>query len=243
MTKVMTKMLDGKTALVTGGTRGIGAAIADRLHDDGATVTVTGTRPHGVVPEDCNYLSIDFSDAAKTEAFSKRVAGMGFDILVNNAGINIIAPFAEIEYADFEKIQHVNVTAPFLLCKAVVPDMTKKGWGRIVNISSIWGTISKEHRAAYSASKFALDGMTAALSAEVACKGILANCVAPGFVDTKLTRRVLGEKGMREIAQQVPIKRLGQPSEIAALVSWLVSPENTYISGQNIVIDGGFTRV
>ena len=109
--------------------------------------------------------------------------------------------------------------------------------------TSIFATISKERRGAYSASKFALDGMTAALAAEAAADGVLANCVAPGFIDTDLTRRVLGPKGMAEMAARIPARRLGKPAEIAAFVAWLASPENTYISGQQLVIDGGFSRV
>jgi len=112
-----------------------------------------------------------------------------------------------------------------------------------VNITSIFGHITKEYRAPYSTSKFGLDGMTAALSAEVAEFGILANCVGPGFIDTELTRTVLGEKGMNELRKRIPIKRLGKPEEVAKLVLWLVSAENTYLTGQNIMIDGGFSRV
>ena len=121
--------------------------------------------------------------------------------------------------------------------------MRKKGWGRIVNVTSIFGVISKELRGAYSASKFGLDGLTAALAAEAAADGVLANCVAPGFIDTDLTRRVLGPRGMAEMAKRIPARRLGKPAEIAALVAWLAGPENTYLSGQQVVIDGGFSRV
>ena len=121
--------------------------------------------------------------------------------------------------------------------------MRQKSWGRIVNMSSILGKISKAGRGAYSASKFALDGMTAALAAEVACYGILSNCVAPGFIETDLTRQILGQEQMDVLAQQIPMKRLGQPEEIARFVLWLASAENTYLSGQNIAVDGGFTRV
>lgn len=117
-----------------------------------------------------------------------------------------------------------------------------RGFGRIVTLSSIWGHISKAGRASYSASKFGVDGMTAALAAEVAADGILANCVAPGFIDTELTRRVLGEDGIAELIQKVPAGRLGRPQDVANLIAWLVSRENAYVSGQNIVIDGGFTR-
>lgn len=232
-----------RKALVTGGTQGIGRAIAERLCADGLDVTVTGVSPDGAGPKACAYLAVDFADTAQTEAFAARVGQAGFSILVNNAGINKISPFAEIAPEDFERIQKINVTAPFRLIKAVLPHMQAEGWGRIITISSIWGRISKAQRGAYSTSKFAVDGMTAALAAEVAGQGILANCVAPGFIDTELTRTVLGEQGIAELVKQVPAGRLGRPQEIAALVSWLVGDENTFISGQNIVIDGGFTRV
>ena len=121
--------------------------------------------------------------------------------------------------------------------------MKEKNWGRIVNISSIWGKISKAHRASYSASKFALDGLTASLAAEFARNGILANCVSPGFTDTELTSQTLGKKGIEEILKTVPIGRMAKPEEIANLVLWLGSDKNEYVSGQNISIDGGFTRV
>lgn len=238
-------MSDARLALVTGGTRGIGAAIADRLRADGARVIVTGTRDESQseVPEGCEYRRVDFSDPVGTAAFVAEAAGLGADILVNNAGINRIAPFAEVDPADFDRILAVNTRAPFLLCRAVLGGMRARGWGRIVNVSSIFGIVSRAQRASYSSSKFALDGMTAALAAEVAPEGILANCVSPGFIDTELTRSVLGEEGIRALVATVPVGRLGRPEEVAALVAWLAGPQNTFISGQNIVIDGGFTRV
>lgn len=239
----MTGSLAGRLALVTGATRGIGHAVATRLLAEGARVVGTGTSASGSVPRGCEYLRADLADPASTSALAERVSALAPDILVNNAGINKIAPFAEIDPDDFRRLQAVNVTAPFMLCRAVVPAMKAKSWGRIVNISSIWGKISKEQRASYSATKFALDGLTAALAAEVAQYGILANCIAPGFIDTELTRKVLGESGIAELVAKVPARRLGRPQEIAAFVAWLAGPENTYISGQNIAIDGGFTRV
>jgi NAD(P)-dependent dehydrogenase (short-subunit alcohol dehydrogenase family) len=235
--------LTGRRALVTGGTRGIGFAIAERLVRDGAAVTITGREAGGGGPAGSEFVSIDFTNLGATQAFAKVMGGRAFDILVNNAGINKIAPFAEIADEDFLRIQQVNVMAPMLLCKAVVPGMAQRGWGRIVNLSSIWGKVTKAWRGPYSASKFAIDGMTAALAAEVASQGVLANCVAPGVIDTELTRKVLGEDGIRQLTDGIPAKRMGKPEEIAALVAWLCGPENTYISGQNIAIDGGFTRV
>ena len=239
----MTQNFKGKTALVTGATRGIGRAIAERLVGHGARVIITGTKKKGCPPEGCEYRAVDFTDLVATQTFVNEVAGWEVDILINNAGTNKISSFTEVSLNDFMRIQQVNLVAPFLLCKAVIPNMKSKHWGRIVNISSIWGKISKEQRAAYSASKFGLDGMTAALAAEVAQHGILANCVAPGFINTELTRSILGDAGMKAIAAGIPVKRLGTPEEIAAFVVWLSGPENTYISGQNIAVDGGFTRV
>ena len=220
-----------RRALVTGATRGIGRAVAERLERDGMEVTAVGT------------AEVDFSDRAATEAYAAELAQKGIDVLVNNAGINKISAFEQIDPDDFDRIHEVNVRAPFLLCRAVVPGMRARGYGRIVNISSVFGVITKEQRASYSTSKFGLDGMTAALASEVAEDGVLANCVAPGFVATDMTREVLGEDGMAELAARVPIRRLAQPEEIASLVAWLASEENTYLTGQNVVIDGGFTRI
>lgn len=232
-----------RSALVTGATRGIGRAIAERLVSDGVHVTGTGTSKDGKVPEGCAYRAVDFSDEKATSAFADEVANEKFDILVNNAGINKISPFADINPEDFNLIQRINVTAPFLLCRAIVPGMRARGYGRIVNISSIWGKIAKAHRGPYAASKFALDGMTVALAAEVAGDGVLANCVAPGFIDTELTCTILDDDTRAELAAQVPIGRFGTAEEIASFVVWLAGPENTYICGQNIAIDGGFARV
>ena len=235
--------LESKFAIVTGATRGIGLAIARAFRDAGARVLITGTKTTSTVPDDFEYYAVDFCCEKSTESFVTYLSEQQPDILINNAGINVIDSFQDISIDDFNRIQQVNVHAPFLLCRDVIPGMRQKSWGRIVNMSSILGKISKAGRGAYSASKFALDGMTAALAAEVACYGILANCVAPGFIETDLTRQILGQEQMDVLAQQIPMKRLGQPEEIARFVLWLASAENTYLSGQNIAVDGGFTRV
>ncbi len=235
--------LQGKKAVVTGATRGIGSAIAAELRACGAYVVSTGTREVGSDFGPCHeYVQADFARLDDILACAGRVRQIKPDILINNAGINKIGPFLDISLEDFLRIQQVNVTAPFALCQAALPEMKRKGWGRIVNISSIWGKISKEFRAPYSTSKFALDGMTLALAIEHATDGILANCIAPGFTDTELTRSVLGESQIGQIVAAVPIRRMASVNEIARFVTWLASPENTYITGQNIAIDGGFTR-
>ncbi len=239
----MTRPLQGKSALVTGATRGIGRAIAERLVAEGAEVMATGTRRGGNVPRGCTYVRADFTDEDEPEKLAELVAQAAPDIIVNNAGINRIAPFDEILAEDFQAIQKVNLFTPFLLCRAALPAMKEKGWGRIVNIGSVWGKVGKELRASYSASKFGLSGMTAALAAEVAEYGILANCVAPGVIETDLTRTVLDAAQLEALIADVPAGRLGSPQEVAALVAWLAGPENKFVTGQNIAIDGGMTRV
>ena len=230
-------------AVVTGATRGIGYAIAERLLKDGLEVIVTGTKKNGKYPAGSSYYQVDFLDEDSTNKFINFLKKQQINILVNNAGINKISEFSSIDINDFDRILRINLRAPFQICQAVIPYMEKIKWGRIVNLTSVFGNISKEYRAAYSSSKFGLDGMTVALAAEVSEKGILANSVGPGVIDTDMTREVLGDSGINKLKGQIPMKRLGQVSEIASLVSWLVSNENTYMTGQNLMIDGGFTRV
>ena len=235
--------LTGRSALVTGGTRGIGWTIAERLLADGAEVTVTGTLAGGGGPVGSQYKAVNFTDDDATEAFADEVGANPPDILINNAGLNRNAPAAEIDMADFDDIHRINLRAPVRLIRAVLPGMCDRGWGRIVNLCSIWSKVARPGRGSYAASKFGLDGFTAAVAAEVACDGVLVNAISPGFIDTELTRKTVSPEQLEKLLADVPAGRLGQPEEIAAFVAWLVSPENTYISGQNIAIDGGFTRV
>jgi NAD(P)-dependent dehydrogenase (short-subunit alcohol dehydrogenase family) len=243
MTSPSALILKDKKVFVTGATRGIGRAIADAFQAKGAWVIGTGTGEAKGAITPCNeYYSADFTSIDQVRACADFVRRAEPDVLVNNAGINRNAPFVEIDPDDFRSIQQVNVFAPFLLCQAAIPSMKRKGWGRIVNVSSIWGKISMASRASYSASKFALDGMTVALAAEHTADGVLANTIAPGFIDTELSR-VVGNAELRTLVSKVPANRLGQVEEVARLVLWLGSEENTFVSGQNIAIDGGFTRV
>jgi NAD(P)-dependent dehydrogenase (short-subunit alcohol dehydrogenase family) len=236
--------MEGKTVVVTGASRGIGDEIARSFFKRGARVIGTRTAASVESTSVCSdWLVADFSDIAQIHSCAREIKKICPDVLINNAGINKIDQFTNIDPEDFLRIHQVNTFAPFMFCQAVVPAMKSRAWGRIVNISSIWGKIGKEYRASYAASKFALDGITIALAAEHSKNGILANCVAPGFTDTELTRRVLGEDGVKQLTANVPAQRMASSQEIAEFVAWLGSDENSYITGQNIAIDGGFTRV
>lgn len=233
-----------KKVFITGASRGIGRGLAQGFRAEGAWVVGTRTGKQSESDDSCDeWFCADFSDADQIACCADFMRESQPDVLVNNAGINKNAPFVDIEPEDFRSIQQVNVLAPFMLCQAAIPSMKRKGWGRIVNVSSIWGKISMAHRASYSASKFALDGLTVALAAEHSADGIIANSIAPGFIDTDLTHRMLGDAGIQALVSKVPAKRLGRVEEIARLVLWLASEENTFVAGQNIAIDGGFTRV
>lgn len=228
-------------ALVTGGTRGIGAAIAHALGAGGFDVTITGTSPGGSPPAGMTYLDVDFSDRTAGERFAARAAAEGYAVLVNNAGINKIGPIEAYELSDVTRVLDVNFLGAYMLCKALVPGMRARKFGRIVNITSIWAVVGKEQRTAYAASKHALYGLTRALALEVAADNVLVNCVAPGVVDTELTRRVLGEAGINRLIAQVPMGRLARPDEVAEYVAFLCGEKNTFMTGQTLVVDGGFT--
>lgn len=228
---------------MTGGNRGLGEAIARALGDAGCEVLIVTSSEESLVGSPYQGFAANLSSLEETLDLAVAVAGQSIDILVNNAGINRIAPFADIELADFQAVHDINLRAPMLLCQAVLGHMRDSGWGRIVNVASIWAEVSREQRASYSASKSGLVGLTRALAAEVARDGILANCVSPGVIDSSLTRTVLGAEGIARIQNEIPIGRLGRPEEVAALVAFLASEQNTYISGQAILIDGGFASV
>ena len=226
--------------MVTGGTRGIGRAVAERLRRAGLRVLVTGTQVDGTPPVGCEYRAVNFEHDPAREAFAEEVGTLAPLVLVNNAGVTNPQAFDSIETEEFLKVHRINLVAPMRLCRAVLPGMRAASWGRIVNVSSIWGVVSRTARATYSSTKGGLNLMTASLAAEVASHGILANCVAPGFIETDLMFQATTEAQRTELARSVPVGRLGTPDEIGTFVAWLCSDENTYISGQTLVIDGGF---
>lgn len=230
-----------KRALVTGGTRAIGAAIAEALLEAEHEVIVTGTSPDGKAPKGCSYLPCDFTDLDAVHALGKQIARLELSVLVNNAGTRSVAYVEGFDTDGFLNLQQVNVTAPFFLCRAVIPGMRERGFGRIVNLTSVFSVVSKPGRSAYSMSKLGLLGMTRALALEVAADNVLVNCLGPGFVETEATIRTLGEAGLAEMIAQVPMGRLAQPEEIAHYVVFLASEANTYMTGQNMIVDGGFT--
>jgi len=234
--------VSNKKALVTGGTRGIGAAIAKELSKTFDKIVITGTKEEKGESKGLELKKVNFLNDRELAEFLDFVKKSNFDVIINNAGINEISEFEEIEREIFDKILHVNLRVPFLVCQSGIPYMKKNNWGRIVNITSIFSRVSKEYRAAYSASKFGLDGLTLALSHELSSHGILANCVGPGVIETELTEKVLGDTGKKLMIEKIPQRRLGKVEEVASLVAWLSSTQNSYISGQNIMIDGGYSR-
>lgn len=232
--------------LVTGGTRGIGRAIAEMFCAHGAKVTVTGTQntiPAGLSRQ-ISYFPVDFSDHDAMADFLDFIARQKrIDVCVNNAGINQLADVDSVSAATFDMISAVNYRAPYLITCAVSRVMKRNHYGRIINIASIWSVISKAQRSAYSASKSGLIGMTRTFAIELAPHHILVNAVSPGFVNTELTKSTLTAQEIKMLADQIPVGRLAKPREIAHLVLFLGSERNSYLSGQNLVVDGGFSII
>ena len=216
-----------KRVLLTGATRGIGKAIYEEIKD--IYDVVVPTRDELDLG---NIKSIN-------EYFSKN--SLEFDIIINNAGINIIKSIDLILDEDIEKINMINLIAPLKLIQKVTPHMKRNKYGKILNISSIWGIRSKEKRTLYSGTKYGIIGQTKALSRELGEYNILINALCPGFTATELTMQSLNEKELEEIKKEIPLGRLADPKEIAKSVKFLISEENTYITGQTLVVDGGFT--
>ncbi len=239
------KNLNCKTAVVTGGTRGIGRAICDILAGSGIRVIATGTHLPASkkgAGSGIEYLQLDLLKDSSVSAFLKKISGLGrIDILVNNAGINILEPIDKIKDGSWEDVLKVNLTGPMKISRAVASVMKKNRSGRILNVSSIWGIRSKEKRAAYSASKTGLLGLTRAMALDLAPYNILVNALCPGFTLTELTKSTLKRPEILELSGEVPLQRFASVEEIARAAVFLCSDMNTYMTGQAIVVDGGFS--
>lgn len=218
----------GRRALVTGAGRGIGRAIADVFREQGAVVLAPGRGELDLLSND----SIDRYCAALAAPV---------DILVNDAGINPLGSAADFTDADLTATVQVNLLAPMRLARALTPGMARRGWGRVVNVSSIWSGVAKARRFVYATTKAGLNGMTRALAVELAGSGVLVNAVAPGYVNTELTAKNNTPEELARIAETIPVRRLAEPREIAEVVAFLCSARNGYLTGQTLFVDGGFT--
>ncbi len=213
--------------LLTGGSRGIGKAIADLLAQKEGVEILAPTR-----------AQLDLTKPASIADYTRDLPPV--DALINTAGLNELRSLENIDDETLDVMLKTNLTGPLKLIQAVVPRMKANGGGRILSFSSIWGMRSKEIRTLYSMGKFGIRGMTAALARELGPHNILVNTIAPGYVLTEMTFKNVPEKERERLCGEIPLGRMAQPEEIARVVWFLISPENTYITGQTIVADGGF---
>ena len=242
--------LTGRTALVTGASGGLGGAIARALHAQGAAVALSGTRrdalealaaelKHRAHPIPCDLAD---SEAIKALVSDAEAALGSLDILVNNAGMTRDALSIRMKDADWESVLAINLTAAFRLSRAALKNMLKRRYGRIINMASIVGVQGNPGQANYAAAKAGLIGMSKALAAEVATRGITVNCIAPGFIDSPMTR-ALDQKQRDTIFASIPMARLGSDKEIGAAVVYLASSEAAYITGQTLHVNGGMAMI
>jgi 3-oxoacyl-[acyl-carrier protein] reductase len=217
-----------RSVLVTGAARGIGAAIAARYRAGGWRV---------VAP---SRAELDLADAAAVTRFCAREDLGHVDVLVNNAGENVLGAIAALPDADLHRMMQTNAFSAWALVRRFAGPMAEAGWGRIVNVASIYGIKSRAARGAYTASKSALIGLTKTAAIEYGARNVLVNAIAPGFVDTELTRRNNTPEQIAALCERVPLRRLASADEIAVLAAWLGGEENTYLTGQTVAIDGGF---
>ncbi|AKC82032.1 short-chain dehydrogenase [Verrucomicrobia bacterium IMCC26134] len=225
----MNPLPQSRRALITGGSRGLGAAIA-------AELTLRGVQ---VMAPD--RATLDLANPASLDAYLDEHASTEIDILINNAGINVLQGLSFLEPSVWQAMLQVNLTSALRLTQAFAPGMAARGWGRVVNLSTIFSLVTKERRAAYSMTKAALNALTRSAAVEFGPGGVLVNALAPGYVDTELTRRNNSPADIAAIEAAIPLRRLAAPSEIARLAAFLATDENTYITGQTLVADGGFT--
>lgn len=216
-------------ALITGGSRGIGKA------------TVAAFEQHGYEVFAPTRAELDLASAESVEAFVAAHRTEAFDTIVNNAGINDLARIEDADDATIERMLEVDLVSPIRLLRGFAPALKRSPAGRVVNIGSIWAAVSKPGRGLYSAAKHGMHGITNALALELAEYGALVNTVCPGFTATELTTQNNTLEQIAVIERDIPLGRMARPEEIAAAVYWLGSQENSYITGQKILVDGGFT--
>lgn len=216
-----------KTVLITGASRGIGLAVFNKLNSNGKYHILRPTRDEMNL---CDIESINDYQNKNSEV----------DIVINNAGINILRSIEDIDKDSIDSMLNVNLQAPLQIIKNAVPHMKKNKYGKILNISSIWGVGSKEYRTLYSLTKFGLNGITKALSKELGPYNIAVNSICPGYVNTEMTKKNVPPKEQEKIKKTISLRRFAEPDEIAAFANFLISDENSYITGQVLVIDGGF---
>jgi 3-oxoacyl-[acyl-carrier protein] reductase len=242
--------LGGKTAMVTGASGGIGGAIARALHAQGATVALSGTRVEALgqladaLGDRRHVVPGNLADATATEKlFKDAEAALGHvDILVNNAGLTRDMLAMRMKDEDWQAVIDVNLTAGFRLARACLRSMMRQRWGRVIGITSIVGVTGNAGQANYAAAKAGMIGMSKALAAEVASRGITVNCVAPGFIASAMTD-VLTPEQKERISKAIPMARLGAVEEIASSVVFLASDEAGYITGQTIHVNGGMAMI
>lgn len=238
---------EGRTALVTGASRGIGLQIAQDLSAAGAELLLTSTverdsRIANAGLDQYEHAAVDFTDRDATRRFLDRVRSLdALHVCINNAALTRHGPFEDVSEADWDATQDVDLKAPFLLTQAAATVMKKNGYGRVVNISSIWGHLTMAHRAVYTAAKFGLRGMTLSHALELGRHNILVNAVAPGFTRTDMVEKNYTPEHLAELSERVPLGRLATPADVSSAVLYLASSLNTYITGQHILVDGGYS--
>jgi 3-oxoacyl-[acyl-carrier protein] reductase len=236
-------MLEGKVALVTGASRGLGRAIAGELARHGARVVGTATSEagaRGIAEAGLSGKVLDVRDAAQCDALIESVVKELGDvlILVNNAGITRDNLALRMKDGDWDEVMETNLRAVFRLSRAVMRGMMKARWGRIVNITSVVGAAGNPGQANYAAAKAGVVGMTKSLARELGSRNITVNCVAPGFIDTDMTRALAPEQ-RQALLGQIPLGRLGAPEDVAAAVAYLASPGGGYVTGTVLHVNGG----